>query len=143
LLVKGKASNLKPETRNFPNSFIPENKEGLKGKVQRKRRDRKGSGLDRLQVPVPALRTAQKVHLKLFQIDFPPGQGGIIPGIIKLKQHEVKPAPAKRAEEFGPDAIDSVFFLFFPQKNRFPVSLPSRHAGWRGVGILAGRKRPG
>jgi hypothetical protein len=118
-------------------------KEDLKGKVQGKIKDQKGSGLERFKVPMAASGTAQKVHLKLFQIDLPPGQGGVIPGIIKLKQHEVKPAPAKRAEEFGPDAIDSIFLLFFPQKNRFPVSLPSRRTGWRGVGSLAGRKGPG
>jgi hypothetical protein len=103
----------------------------------------KGKGLKRLQVPVPALGTAQKVHVKLLQINLPPGQGGVVPGIIKLNQHEVKLAAAKRAEEFSSDAIDSFFLSFFPQKNRFPVSLPARRAGGGGVGRLAGRKRPG
>jgi hypothetical protein len=118
-------------------------KQAWKGRDKGKRKKRERSGLERLQVPVAAIGTAQKVHLKLLQIDLSPGQGGVIPGIIKLKQHEVKPAPAKRAEEFRPDAIDSFFFLFFPQKNRFPVSLPSRRTGWGGVGRLAGRKRSG
>jgi hypothetical protein len=118
-------------------------KEDLKGKAQGKRKDRKGSGLERFQVPMAALGTAQKVHVKLLQINLPPGQGGVVPGIIKLNQHEVKLAAAKRAEEFSSDAIDSFFLSFFPQKNRFPVSLPARRAGGGGVGRLAGRKRPG
>jgi hypothetical protein len=118
-------------------------KEGLKGKVQGKRKDRKESGLEWFQVPMAALGTAQKVHVKLLQIDFSPGQGGVVKGIIKLNQHEVKLAAAKGAEEVRSDAIDSLLLSFFPQKNRFPVFLPARHPGWGGVGRLAGRKRPG
>ena len=118
-------------------------KEGLKGKVQEKRRDLKGSGLEWFQVTVPALGTAKKVDVKLLQVYLPPGQGRIIPGIIELNQQKVKLAPAKRAEEVSPDAIDAFLIPFFPQKDRFPVSLPARHPGWGGVGRLAGRKRPG
>jgi hypothetical protein len=119
----------KLETRNSPDSFIPENKEGLKGKVQRKRRDRRGNGLKRLQVPVPALGTTQKIHFKFLQVNLPPSQGGIVPGIIKLHQHEVKLAAAKRTKEVGSDAIDCIIVPFFPQQNRFAVSLPARHPG--------------
>jgi len=92
---------------------------------------------------VAALGTAKKVDVKLLQIDLPPGQGGIIPGIIELNQQKVKLAPTKRTEQLSPDSIDTLFIPFFPQKDRFPVSLPARHPGWGGVGRLAGRKEPG
>jgi hypothetical protein len=92
---------------------------------------------------VPTLGTAQKVHLKFLQVYLSPGQGGVVPGIIKLHQQEVKLAAAKRTEEVGSDAIDSFIVSFFPSQNWLAVSLPARHPGWGGVGRLAGSKKSG
>jgi hypothetical protein len=87
------------------------------------------------------LGTTKKVHIKLFQINLPPGQGGIVLIVFEFNQNKVKPPPAKWAEEIGSKSIECPFIPFFPQENGFTVFLPAHHPISHRVGRTAGRKK--
>ena len=91
-----------------------------------------------MQVPMPAIGTAQKVYIKLLQIDLSPRQGGIVRTVFKFDQNKVKPSPAKWAEKIGSKAIEPPLLPLFPKENGFGVFLPGANPVSVRVGRAAG-----